>query len=339
MEAHGGAGGDAELAAALPQPPPRSPQGMGSLGVRLPAGTACSRDSPGRSHSAGVTPKWGTPTRGGRRRAHGGAPQSAPGPTSPRYAGDQERLQPNPGISRSRRGGLSAPSPEASLAGVPAPARSGEKFGDTERPPGATRAPAALRAPGRGRDGGLGPNRGRWGWGMTVEGVPTCSGGGRRRAQPRGAARGGGRTRGCGSPRPSRRAGREREAGRETQPEPSKSQRWSRPPRRAGLQLLTASGGEPCPCRRRRAALPGPGGSQRLGADPPGTARLGSARRRPGRGARRGAVRFGLARSGPDVIGSVCRGSVWFGSVQFRVVHLGSVRLGSVLPGGHRMEQ
>lgn len=134
----------------------------------------------------------------------------------------------------------------------------------------------------------------------------SCSGGGRRRAQPRGAARGGGRTRGCGSPRPSRRAGREREAGRETQPEPSKSQRWSRPPRRAGLQLLTASGGEPCPCRRRRAALPGPGGSQRLGADPPGTARLGSARRRPGRGARRGAVRFGLARSGPDVIGSHC---------------------------------
>lgn len=238
-------------------------------------------------------PEVGYPDGGGRRRAHGGAPQSAPGPTSPRYAGDQERLQPNPGISRSRRGGLSAPSPEASLAGVPAPARSGEKFGDTERPPGATRAPAALRAPGRGRDGGLGPNRGRWGWGMTVEGVPTCSGGGRRRAQPRGAARGGGRTRGCGSPRPSRRAGREREAGRETQPEPSKSQRWSRPPRRAGLQLLTASGGEPCPCRRRRAALPGPGGSQRLGADPPGTARLGSVRLGGDPGEERDAEQFG----------------------------------------------
>lgn len=137
---------------------------------------------------------------------------------------------------------------------------------------------------GRGARPEQGPGGGR---GVTVEGVPTCSGGGRRRARPRGAVRGGGRTRGCGSPRPSRRAGREREAGRETQPEPSKSQRWSRPPRRAGLQLLTASGREPCPCRRRRAALPGPGVSQRLGA-----ARFGSAR---DPGEERDAERFGSA--------------------------------------------
>lgn len=143
---------------------------------------------------------------------------------------------------------------------------------------------------------------------------------------------------------PSRRAGRGQEAGRETQPEPSKSQRWSRPPRRAGLQLLTASGGEPCPCRRRRAALPGPGGSHRHGSAPPGTARIGSERSREPRAGRGARARLGTARPS-----TVRFGSARFGTARIAPIGLGSAQLaragcdpaglGSAWPGCHGSER
>ncbi|CAN8191985.1 unnamed protein product [Coccothraustes coccothraustes] len=117
---------------------------------------------------------------------------------------------------------------------------------------------------------------------------------------------GGGRTRGCGSPRPSKRAGRGQEAGRETQPEPSKSQRWSPASekrraaaphcvRRRALPVQAAPGSAARPGglhRHRSARL----GSTRLGWDGMGTVQIGSLR-----AGRRGAMGHGTVRLEKEV--------------------------------------
>lgn len=288
-----------------------------------------------------------------RSQAGRGEPLRARPLLAPGGTGEQERLQPSLRTPRPRMGGY--PASPATCPTVP-PRRSPnlgcshEKFGDTEWPPGAERGSPGTRGspgsaerrrggetPGGGRGTGASSHRARgWARGRSQGGpgglrrglrahlpASAAAPGARRRAQPRGAVMGDGRTRSCGSPRPSRRANRGQEAGRETQPEPSKSQRWNRPPRREGLQLLTASGGEPCPCRRRRAALPGLGVSHRLGTARLGWARLGTARLR---WARLRAARLGWARLGAAVRG----GGVRCGSARPSTVRFGTARYGSV---------